>query len=256
MTGTSSSSAPAPSERPTSSNSSRIPGKATRPIGVTAVAWPAVSNRPFPLSAMSVTRRLPSGSVRVVARPVAPFGGRLLPGDLRQEHGGEPGAPMGGEHRRGGVGAAEQIVGQDGNEGRAREMVAGTQQGVAQTLGMVLGHELEVERPLVAPGHHLEQRLVRIGHHDGPQQSGAGRLVQRPVQHRPERHREHFLGKPAGDRVEAGPEPPHGMTAVSRIICGWTWRRVSCTPGPGGSRPPAGERSKVPETSSRSGASK
>jgi hypothetical protein len=105
------------------------------------------------------------------------------------------------------IGAAEQIVGQDGNEGRAREMVAGTQQGVAQTPGMVLGHELEVERPLVAPGHHLEQRLVRIGHHDGPQQSGAGRLVQRPVQHRPERHGEHFLGKPAGDRVEAGPEP-------------------------------------------------
>ena len=67
---------------------------------------------------------------------------------------------------------------------------------------MVLWHELELEGAFVGAGRRFEERLMWVGDDDRPEQAGIGGLIQRPVEHRPQRYRQDFLGEPASDRVE------------------------------------------------------
>jgi hypothetical protein len=89
-------------------------------------------------------------------------------------------------------------------------MIARAEQCVTEAARMILGHELELERTGVAPGDRLEHRLVRIGDHDDAQEPGVGGFVEGPVEHRTQRHRQHFLGQPPADRMKAGTESAAG----------------------------------------------
>ena len=102
----------------------------------------------------------------------------------------------------------EQVVGQQGEERRAGEVVTRAEQRVAQPARVVLRHELELQRALVVAGGGLEQRLVRVGDDDGAKQAGVRGLVERPVEDRAETHGQDLLGKPAGDRVQPGSATP------------------------------------------------
>ena len=124
-----------------------------------------------------------------------------------------------------GIGPVEEIVGQHGHEGRACQIVTGPEQRIAQTTGVILGHELQLQRALDNSGPTASSMgLCGIGDDDGAEQSGIGRLIEGPVEHRLESDREHLLGKPAGDRMEPGAESParnhrrvdhHGRTGVT-----------------------------------------
>ena len=99
----------------------------------------------------------------------------------------------------------------DGQERRAGERVAGAEQRVAEAARVVLRHELELERTLVAAGGGLEHRLVRVGDDDGAEEAGVGGFVEAPsgaLGRRPTGS--DFLGQPAGDRMKAGTETAAG----------------------------------------------
>lgn len=72
---------------------------------------------------------------------------------------------------------------------------------------MILRDELELERSLIVPGHSFEHRLVGVRDDDGPKQSGACSLIQRPVEDWFQADRKYLFREPACDRQESCAQP-------------------------------------------------
>ena len=167
---------------------------------------------------------MPSGSLADRWRGRWPLRRGVLARDLGEQHGGQAGGAKGGEHRGRGIGPGEQVVRQQRDERRAGQVVARAEQRVAQPAGVILRHELELERTLVVAGGGLEHRLVRVGDDDGAEEAGVGGFVERPVEHGLSPTGRISLGSQRVIGCSRVPRPPHGITAVSTIM------RVSCTP--------------------------
>src|SRR3954469_6000458 len=103
---------------------------------------------------------------------------------------------------------------------------------------MILGHELELQRPGIVSGDRLQHRFMRVGDNDRAQQSRGGRFVQRPVEYGLESDGKHLLRQPSRDWMQPRTQPTarntrrvegHEMEEVTGKGGAGGRTRVSCT---------------------------